>query len=187
MHLRPLPPLLLLTLLAGGCAGADRPSGWVYPLPRRSPHDGLAVVTRPGGEGLHIWLDPDTSTPGVCRPRWNPDAARLRGGNGPTPTSGGRAPREEFYRALGRGPLRWALRRSFAALCRERAPGRRFTWVEPPRSDADFRPEPLPLLEEAHLLSHPTAVRRAEKRLLGIPLAPEDLRDEELPRPPLGP
>jgi hypothetical protein len=35
------------------------------------------------------------------------------------------------------------------------------------------------MLEEEHLLSHPKAVRRAEKRLLGLPLLPEDYREEE--------
>ncbi len=38
----------------------ERSSGRVFPLPRHTPHDGLAVVTRPGGEGLHLYLDTDT-------------------------------------------------------------------------------------------------------------------------------
>jgi hypothetical protein len=43
------------------------------------------------------------------------------------------------------------------------------------------------MLEEQHLLSHPNAIRRAEKRLLGLPLSPEDLIDRELPTAPQGP
>lgn len=162
-------------------------SGRVFPLPRHGPGDGLAVVTAAGGSGLHIWLDPDTSRPGLCRPRWNPDAARLRGGDGARPSSSGLAPRQEFYAALRRGRVRLALRQQMALLCRDRAPGRRFLWQEPPRSDADYRPEPLPLWEEQHLLSNPTAVRRAEKQLLGIPLEAHDWDDRLLPRPPQGP
>lgn len=162
------------------CTPAEqRPSGRIVPLPRHQPHDGLAVVTRPAGQGLHLWLDPDTSTPGRCRPRWNPDAARLQGGDGPQPRSGGRAPRAEFYAAMARGPVRWQLRQQFIALCRQVAPQRRFQWLEPPRSAAEYRPAALLQLEERHLLSHPRAIRRAEKRLLGQPLSAEDWREEE--------
>ena len=56
-----------------------------------------------------------------------------------------------------------------------------------PRSAAEFRPPPLVKLEERHLLSHPNAIRRAEKRLLGQPLTPEDWIDRELPAEPPGP
>ncbi|MDM7953101.1 MAG: hypothetical protein QUV07_07805 [Cyanobium sp. CZS 25K] len=174
----------LLTVLLVGCVPADqRPSGRVYPLPRHQPNDGLAVVSRPGGEGLHIWIETDTSRPGVCRPRWLPDAARLRGGNGPHPTSFGLAPRQEFFQAQDRGRVRLALRRQAEALCRQRAPGSAFVWEPPPRTAAAFRPPMLPLLEEPDLLSDPRAIRRAEKRLLGLPLTPEDLDDprEALP------
>ena len=41
--------------------------------------------------------------------------------------------------------------------------------------------------EEAELLSHPRAVRRAEKTLLGQPLTPDDWDDAPRPRPPDGP
>jgi hypothetical protein len=175
-------------LFSGGCVPAvDRSSGRVFPLPRHDPHDGLAVVTRPGGEGLHIYLDTDTRSPGECAPRWHPEAARLRGGDGPAPTSTGRVAAAEFFAALQRGRVRQALRREVEALCRARAPKRWFVWREPPRNAAEVREEPLPLLEEAHLLSHPTAVRRAEKQLLGLPLSPEDRVDRPLPRPPDGP
>ena len=79
-----------LLLLLTACQPVERrPSGRVYPLPRQQPGDGLAVVNRPQGEGLQIWLDPDTSRPGICTPRWNPDAARLQGGNGPRPRATG--------------------------------------------------------------------------------------------------
>ena len=35
------------------------------------------------------------------------------------------------------------------------------------------------MLEERHLLSDPKAVLRAEKRLLGLPLLPEDFEEEQ--------
>ena len=176
-----------LLSLAGCVPAAQRASGWVYPLPRYQPNDGLAVVSRPGGAGLHLWLDTDTSEPGRCSPRWNPDAARLRAGNGPRPTSAGRASRQEFYDAMALGPVRWQLRRQFAALCRQRAPGSRFVWLEPPRRAEDYRPAPYPMVEGRNLLSNPKAVLRAEKRLLGQPIEPEDFENEEPPPVPPGP
>jgi hypothetical protein len=78
--------------------------------------------------------------------------------------------------------VRLALRRLVEGLCRRRAPRSTFVWVPPPRTAAEYRPPALPLLEEPQLLSDPKAVRRAEKRLLGIPLAAEDL--DEPPAPP---
>ncbi|MEB3322888.1 MAG: hypothetical protein VKI81_08690 [Synechococcaceae cyanobacterium] len=186
MRIRLLPALLGLLLLAGCVPGSRRASWKVYPLPRREPHDGVAVVTRPGGEGLHIWLDPDTSQLGVCRPRWNPDAARLSGGDGDAPASQGRAPRDEFYAAMRRGRVRWVLRRESEALCRARSPRSDFQWVEPPRSAAGFRPTDTPPVEERDLLPHPKAILREEKRMLGIPLVPEDF-EEDRTRPPEGP
>jgi hypothetical protein len=186
VRIRLLLPVLGVLLLIG-CVPASRRASWrIYPLPRHEPHDGVAVVTRPGGEGLHIWLDPDTRQIGVCRPRWNPDAARLSGGDGDLPTSHGRAPREEFYAAVRRGRVRWILRRESEALCRARAPRSEFQWVEPPRSAAEFRPMDTPLVEERHLLPHPKAILREEKRLLGIPLTPEDF-EEDRTAPPPGP
>lgn len=187
---RPLSRLLLAGALIGltGCVpAAQRASGWFYPLPRHQPNDGLAVVTRPEGAGLHIWLDTYTANSGQCSPRWNPDAARLRGGNGATPSSSGRAPRQEFYAAMARGPVRWQLRRQFAALCRQKAPQSRFIWREPPRQPQDFRPPPLPPLEVQDLLRSPGAIRRAEKQLLGLPLTPADYGNDRPPRPPNGP
>jgi hypothetical protein len=183
----PLPALRrlavpLLALVLAGCVPAgQRPSGWVYPLSRHQPDDGLAVVNHPGGEGLHIFIETDTSAPGLCRPRWIPDAARLRGGNGPNPTSFGLAPRQEFFQVQERGLVRLALRRLAEGLCRRRAPRSSFVWVPPPRSAAEYRPPALPLVEEPQLLSDPKAVRRAEKRLLGLPLTPEDLDDPPIP------
>ncbi len=180
----PLSGLPMLAMLLAGCVPADqRPSGRVYPFQRHQPNDGLAVVSWPGGEGLHIWIETDTSRPGVCRPRWLPDAARLRGGNGPRPTSFGLAPRQEFFQAQERGTVRLALRRQAEALCRQRAPDSVFLWEPPPRNAAEHRPPVLPLLEEPELLSDPRAIRRAEKTLLGLPLTPDDLNDprEALP------
>lgn len=181
-------PVLVLALLGSGCVSREqRSSGLVFPLTRHSAGDGLAVVNGPRGSGIHIWLDPDTSTPGLCRPRWTPDPARLSGGGGPHPRSGGRASRQEFYAALRRGPVRLALRRQMEILCRQKAPGRRFEWRDPPASDAAFLPVLQPLWEEQHLLSNPTAVRRHEKQLLGQPLSADDWDDRLPPRPPDGP
>lgn len=183
-----LAALVAAALLATGCVNnVQHSSGRVFPLPRQQPGDGLAVVNAPGGRGIHIWLDPNSETPGLCLPRWNPDPARLVGGDGPQPRSGGRAPRQEFYEALRRGRVRLALRQQMAQLCRQRAPGSRFQWQPPPRSDQDFLPVQVPLLEEEHLLSHPTAVRRREKQLLGQPLQSDDWDDRWPPRPPDGP
>jgi hypothetical protein len=177
--------LALLLCLAGCVPAARRPSGSVYPLPRRHPDDALAVVTRPQGEGLQIWIDPDTSAPGRCAPRWNPDAARLRGGDGSRPQTGGRAPRREFFEAMDRGLVRWRLHQLYRAVCARVAPDRHFLWLEPPRREAQFHPRPLLRLEGAHLFSDPRAIRRAEKRLLGEPLTPDDLRnDPPVPEPP---
>jgi hypothetical protein len=189
----PLPALQAATLLAaalvvGGCInGETHSSGLIRPLLRHTPGDGLAVVNGPQGRGIHIWLDPDTSVAGICQPRWNPDPARLRRSPDGTLTSGGRAPRQEFYAALRRGPVRLALRRQVEILCRQRAPASQFRWREPPRSDAAFLPVLQPLWEEEHLLSNPRAVRRSEKQLLGLPLSPDDWDDRLPPRPPDGP
>ncbi len=180
--------LPVLTLLLQGCVPAvERPSWRVYGLPRQRPGDGLAVVSRPRGEGVHLWLDVQTGERGVCAPIWNPDGARLRGGDGDRPISMGRAPREEFFQAMARGPVRLALRQQLERLCRERAPESTFRWQPPPRGPGDLAPETMKLLEARDLLSHPRAVRRAEKRLLGQPLTPEDWDDRPLPPPPEGP
>jgi hypothetical protein len=182
---------LLLTLVALGLAGCvpahERPSWRVYALPRQRPGDGLAVVNRPHGEGLHLWLDVSTGERGICRPSWNPDGARLRGGNGGRPTSMGRAPREEFFEALSHGPARLALRRQMEQLCRQLAPDSAFAWQSPPRRPQDLPPEQAPMLQEADLLSHPAVVRRSEKILLGVPLTPEDWDERPLLPPPEGP
>ncbi|MFM7267003.1 MAG: hypothetical protein ACKOZT_00235 [Cyanobium sp.] len=197
-------PIACLALLCGACVRpAQTSSGLVLPLMRHTPGDGLAVINGPGGRGIHIWLDPDTSRPGICRPRWIPDPARLVEVGGPgrahpgmgtrlsTPGRefliGGRAPRQEFFQALRRGPVRLALRRQMAQLCRERAPGSRFLWRQPPRNEAEVPPVLQPLWEEEHLLSNPRAVRRSEKQLLGLPLTADDWDDRLPPRPPDGP
>lgn len=162
-----LAPLLLAS---AACQPAQlRPSWRVYPLARQAANDGLAVVNQPDGYGLHIWVETDTSQEGICRPRWNPAAARLFNGNGSAPFSSGLATPAEFYAAVQRGPVRQALQRQTEALCRARAPRREFVWSEPPRRAADYKPPPLAALEERHLLSDPEAVQRAEQRLLGAP------------------
>jgi hypothetical protein len=181
-----LPPALAL-LLTACVPAAERPSWRVYALPRQRPGDGLAVVNRPRGEGLHLWLDVQTRERGLCRPLWNPDGARLRDGNGATPVSMGRAPRQDFFQVLAHGPVRLALRRQMEQLCRERAPESTFQWQPPPRVPGEWPLERIPLLEANDLLSHPRAVRRAEKQLLGQPLTAEDWNDRPLPPPPEGP
>ncbi|MEB3200674.1 MAG: hypothetical protein VKK62_09140, partial [Synechococcaceae cyanobacterium] len=98
-----------------------------------------------------------------------PDAARLFNGNGSAPFSSGLATRQEFYAAMQRSPVRWALRRQMEALCRLRSPRSDFVWTEPPRHPSQFRPTPLASLEEQHLLSDPKAIQRAEQQLLGRP------------------
>jgi hypothetical protein len=99
----------------------------------------------------------------------------------------GRAPREDFFQVLRHGRVRLALRQQMEQLCRERAPDSAVLWQPPPRGPEELPLEQVPLLEEAELLSHPRAVRRAEKTLLGQPLTPDDWDDAPRPRPPDGP
>ncbi len=169
-------PLWLALPLLGAltaCVPAHRHPSWaIYPLPRRLPHDGLAVVSQPDGYGLHLWIDTDTATKGVCRPRWSVDPARLFNGNGSHPFSSGLATREEFFEAVARADVRRALRRQSEALCRDRAAASRFQWQEPPRSPREVKAEAYPLLEEPDLLSDPNAVLEREQRLLGDGPAP---------------
>ncbi|MFM7634303.1 MAG: hypothetical protein ACKO7Z_01700 [Cyanobacteriota bacterium] len=157
----------LLLALVSGCVPAHRNPTWaVYPLQRRVPHDGLAVVSQPDGYGLHIWIDIDTSKAGVCSPRWTPDAARLFNGNGTAPFSSGLASRAEFFQAVARADVQRALRAEGEALCRTRAPRSRFQWQEPPRRPQEVKAQRFPLLEEPDLLSDPNAVERSEQQLL---------------------
>jgi len=160
-----------------GCMPAHlRPSWAIYPLERHHSHDGLAVVSQPDGYGLHIWIETDTTTPGLCQPRWIVDAARLFNGNGTSPFSSGLAPRQEFFAAVARADVRRALRQQNQALCMERAPRSSFRWQEPPRSPQEVKAESFPLLEESDLLSDPQAVQEQEDQLLKPsqnPAAPE--------------
>ena len=158
---------VLVLGLSAGCVPAHRHPTWaIYPLQRRIPHDGLAVVSQPDGFGLHIWIDSDTSQAGVCRPRWTPDAARLFNGNGTAPFSSGLASRQEFFQAVARSDVQRALRAQSEALCRSNAPRSRFLWQEPPRRPQDVKPQRYQLLEEPNLLSDPNAVERSEQQLL---------------------
>ena len=158
---------LAAALLASGCVPAHRTPSWaVYPLQRRSPHDGLAVVSQPNGYGLHIWIGTDTSESGICQPRWNPDPARLFNGNGTAPFSSGLASREDFFEAVARADVLRALRQESEALCLSREPRRSFRWLEPPRNAGEVKADPLPLLQEEDLLSDPEAVQRQEDQLL---------------------
>ena len=183
LRLRPrlLGGTALATLATGlgltGCMPAHlRPSWTLYPLERHQRHDGLAVVSQPDGYGLHIWIETDTTIPGVCQPRWIVDAARLFNGNGSAPFSAGLAPRQEFFAAIARADVLRALRQQSQALCQERAPRRSFRWLEPPRSPQEVKIESFPLLEESDLLSDPAAVQEQEDQLLKPsqnPAAPE--------------
>ena len=169
--------MISMGLALPGCMPVQlRPSWGIYPLERHQRHDGLAVVSQPDGYGLHIWIETDTSTPGVCQPRWIVDAARLFNGNGTAPFSSGLAARQEFFAAVARADVRRALRQQSQALCLERAPRRSFRWLEPPRSPQEVKTESFPLLEESDLLSDPAAVQEQEDQLLKPspkPVAPE--------------
>ena len=156
-----------MLLLCTGCVPAHRQASWsMYPLQRRVPHDGLAVVSQPDGYGLHIWIDTDTRRSGVCRPRWTPNAARLFNGNGTAPFSSGLVPHGEFFAVVARKDVMAALRLQSRALCEALHPKRTFIWVEPPLAAKQVKPEAFPLLEEPDLLSEPAAVREQENQLL---------------------
>jgi len=164
----------LLGLALSACVPAHRRASWrLYPLQRNQPHDGLAVVSQPDGYGLHIWLETDTREAGICRPRWVVDGARLFNGNGSAPFSSGLATRAEWFEAVARKDVRSALRRELEALCRDRAPRSTWQWTEPPRSAAEVKPEPFPLLEEKHLLADPEQVRRQEEAMEKAAPAPQ--------------
>lgn len=165
-----LASLTVLGLVISGCTPGHKRASWaIYPLQRQQPHDGVAVVNQPDGFGLHIWIDADISASGICQPRWRPDVARLFNGNGSAPFSSGLATREEFFQAVARGDVRRILRRESEALCRARAPQRRFRWQEPPRQPNEVREESFPLLQEHELLSDPKAIKKLEDQLLKPP------------------
>ena len=165
-----MPRLQLLwgvALLLGACASPKETPSWrLFSLKRHSPHDGVAVVNQPDGYGVHIYLETDTSFPGVCRPRWLPDPARLFNGNGSTPFSSGLATREEFFDAVARRDVRGLLKSELKALCQARAPEDRWQWIEPPRNDKQVVPVQLPSLEEEDLLTNPVEELKRARQLL---------------------
>ena len=147
---------------------ADDTGSWkLFPLPRSSPHDGLAVVNQPDGYGLHIFLETDTSDPSVCRPLWLPDPARLFNGNGTAPFSSGLASRQEFFEAVAREDVLELLQQELEQLCTARAPKATWTWVEPPASADAVQPVELPAYEEHDLLTNPNEELKRQKALLG--------------------
>ena len=165
-----MPRLRLLwavALLLGACAAPKEPPSWrLFSLQRHVPHDGVAVVNQPDGYGLHIYLETDTSFPGVCRPLWLPDPARLFNGNGSTPFSSGLATRQEFFDAVARSDVRALLKGELKALCLARAPEDRWQWTEPPRKEEEVVPVQLPSLEEEDLLTNPVEELKRVRQLL---------------------
>ena len=158
---------ITLGLLLTACSGPQRTSWKVFPLPRRMPHDGLAVVSQPDGFGLHFFLETDTDDPAECSPRWFPDAARLFNGNGTAPFSAGLAPREEFFAAVRRRDVLGALQTQLKALCQQRAPEARWKWIAPPTDASQLRPVQLPAYEQRDLLTDPAEEKQREDDLLG--------------------
>ena len=150
-----------------------RPSWRIYPLARNQPHDGLAVVSQPDGYGLHLWLETDTSEPGLCRPRWIVDPSRLFNGNGTAPFSSGLASRAEFLAAVARPDVTRALKQELQQLCALRAPTRTWQWREPPREAGQLQPSRYALQEEPPLSDDPDLIRQQEEELThGAPPAP---------------
>ena len=156
-----------VALLLVACGAPKEPPSWrLFPLQRYTPHDGVAVVNQPDGYGLHIYLETDTSFPGVCRPRWLPDPARLFNGNGSTPFSSGLATRQEFFDAVARRDVRALLEKELESLCQARAPEDRWQWTEPPLKEDQVVPVQLPSLEEEHLLTNPVEELKRARQLL---------------------
>nr|WP_232200444.1 hypothetical protein [Synechococcus sp. CC9616] len=159
---------MALLVLAGCSTNTPSSAPWsVFPLPRSSPHDGLAVVSQPDGYGLHIFLETDTSDSKLCKPRWIPDPARLFNGRGTAPFSSGLASRQEFFEAMRRKDVLDAVKQELELLCTARAPQARWQWVDPPRSEAEVSPVQLPALEEPELLTNPNEELKRQKALLG--------------------
>ncbi len=165
-----MPRLRLLwgvSLLLVACGAPGEPPSWrLFPLQRYALHDGVAVVNQPDGYGIHIFLETDTSFPGVCRPRWLPDPARLFNGNGSTPFSSGLATRQEFFDAAARRDVRALLEKELKALCQARAPEDSWQWTEPPLSEDKVVPVQLPSLEEEDLLTNPVEELKRARQLL---------------------
>lgn len=168
----PLVCLAGVALALAGCGGSPdltSPSWKVFPLQRRQPHDGLAVVNQPDGFGVHVYLETDTSDPQRCQPRWLPDPARLFNGNGRHPFSSGVATREEFFEVVARDDVQTMLKQELKALCAARAPKAQWTWVAPPRQASEVKPVRLPAVEERHLLTNPGAEQARQDELLANP------------------
>ena len=156
-----------VSLLLVACSAPKEPPSWrLFPLQRYTPNDGVAVVNQPDGYGLHIYLETDTSFPGVCRPRWLPDPARLFNGNGSTPFSSGLATRQEFFDAVARRDVRALLEKELESLCQARAPQDRWQWTEPPLKEEQVVPVQLPSLEEEDLLTNPMEELERARQLL---------------------
>ena len=166
--LRLLRPLTAsgLTLALVSCQTNDATGMRVYALSRTEPHDGLAVVNQPDGYGIHIFLETDTETAGVCQPRWLPDPARLFNGNGSTPFSSGLASRQEFFEVVRNGEVARQLRRETEALCKTRAPKASFQWREPPKQADQVVIEELPALGARDLWPDPSQLRSDERQML---------------------
>ena len=161
--------VLTMVVMAGllsACSQKKATTWKVFPLQRNTPHDGLAVVSQPDGYGVHLYLETDTSDPGVCSPRWLPDPARLFNGNGSAPFSSGLAPRSEFLSAVNRREVRNTLKQELEALCKLRAPKARWYWLEPPLKASELTPVSFPALEYPDLLIDPAEEQEREDKLL---------------------
>ena len=161
--------VLTMVVMAGllsACSQKKATTWKVFPLQRNTPHDGLAVVSQPDGYGVHLYLETDTSDPGVCSPRWLPDPARLFNGNGSAPFSSGLAPRSEFLSAVNRREVRNTLKQELEALCKLRAPKARWHWLEPPLKASELTPVSFPALEYPDLLIDPAEEQEREDKLL---------------------
>ena len=168
MPVRKRPPAVvlagLLTLLAS-CSGdqqSQRP--WsIFVLQRHQPHDGLAVVSQPDGYGLHLYLETDTSNPGICQPRWIPILRgcstamerHLQFGTASRGNSSGHAE----ARCFEGGPP------GTGEALLEPRPDATWQWVDSPCHRRDL-PVALPAWEEQDLLTNPNDELKRQESLL---------------------
>jgi hypothetical protein len=71
-----------------------------------------------------------------------------------------------FFQAVARGDVLRVLQGELKQLCALRAPQARWTWTNPPRSEAEAIPVELPALEEEDLLTNPVEELKRLKELI---------------------